>query len=192
MRTILAALASLIAGCGSQLPVVRHPPPPCVPAVEAGLVALEDALSTAFSTPTGSELVLCVPNTINYVKYPVYAVSLSGLKTGMVVMVDAEVEVTNDTIYTYMFGDQLVLSPSLSCDDGTPLDQANTTNLMPIVHHLTSFKGAVYAVTKADEGTRYLLLCAWVSTDATMEGGLKVERGYGGLEGTVVKGGSDR
>jgi hypothetical protein len=138
------------------------------------------------------ELVHCLPTTWEhgYVYVPVYAVRLHGLHKGDVLLVTAEMQVTNDTGVNVMLDTQLTLG-ALDFQDPNLLriTSHNGFNVTPGMHHGTSHKNAAVIMTRSYDDA-YLVLWAWAATNGLPAASLTVDQNYGRIQGIVLRGGS--
>lgn len=135
-------------------------------------------------TGNHSELVAqvsVVPRATEASKRVVYSQKLE-LAEGQVLLVVAEIQVTNDLGYNVFVASQLVLAGEPDDVKGKEITAANGRNLTPDMHHEQQTKSGTYEVASADEGPRYLNLVVWSAGSQASSGDvIAVDQGYGKL-----------
>jgi hypothetical protein len=111
----------------------------------------------------------------------VYSVPVT-LVEGDVLLVAAEMQVTNPHTYNVMCMSFLALTNSETATTGRALNEVNGRNVTPGMHHDQHTKVATFQATSAHAGPRFVNLVAYAASTAALAGHtLKVDADYGRL-----------
>jgi len=121
---------------------------------------------TPYDTGDTSELLTTLPGDL--VKRVVYSKDVGTLGVNDILLVSGEVEMTNDSGVPAGFGAQLILGSSASATSGTELDEGNTFNITPGMHHGTRVKGSIKNFSTGSSKT-FVNFVVWTNQTLTVE-----------------------
>jgi hypothetical protein len=132
---------------------------------------------SSFDSGSFSELIGTLPG--DGVPHVVYSVDVGSINAGDIVMADSEAQMTNDSGVPAQLAGQLILASASTSTTGTELDEANTFQLTPDMHHGNRLKGSIenFLVGPSKHFINYI---AW--TDEA----LTVEQNHGRLQVVII------
>ena len=142
-----------------------------------GLLSAGAAQASSFApydSGDHSELLTSLPG--DNTKHVVYSLDIGPVSTNDILVVDAEVEMTNDTGSPSRLSAQLVLASSATATNGTALDENNNFYITPDMHHGVRVKASVKQITSQNPAN-FVNLVVWGSP-----GTLTVEDDCGRLQ----------
>lgn len=131
----------------------------------------------SFDSGSHSELLGTLPG--DGVPHVIYSVDVGSINAGDIVMADSEAQLTNDNSAPAQLAGQLILASASTSTTGTELDEANTFQLTPDMHHGNRLKGSIenFLVGPSKHFINYI---AWTDKPLT------VEQNHGRLQVLII------
>jgi len=144
---------------------------------------------TVYDSGDNSELVSSIPVASGAYQFQtVYSIPLGDLHVGDTLLIQTEMETTNDLGYNVMIASYVLLGDSPTATKGIEMTERNGYNVSANMHHGTMVKVGSYPVTE-DLTNQYANVVLYAaSTRATATSTIAVEQDYGRLIITKITG----
>jgi hypothetical protein len=117
----------------------------------------------------------------------IYSVPVAHIDKNDVIQITTELEATNNYQYNVMIGCNVILTDNSSSIKGTLIDQKNSFNITPNMHHGTVSKARNWKSLSSYDNKYVNVVCWSMSKNSLNSQSLKIEQGYGHLDLLVTR-----